>query len=457
VSPARVVLVVAALAAGSTMAAADELVLASGGRIVVDLWWEEGGVLFYETDAGTVGIPRDQVLEIRPGPSATPRVRSVEPPAGRAAADPPPPSDPGTSEELSRLIDQVGTELRRAGSDESRDRLRRGLADLYVRRAREYLSRGIASEATDDYERALAELPDHRIALVELGWLTLRAGERLRSQRLVERGLASYPGDPWLLELRGELHYRDSRLRDALEDFSAAARGRPDEPGPRRRLEKVRRDIAAEHGYERTLSSHFVLRFDGDRDEGIGRAVLESLEHAWDELTRRLDAYPLEPVTVILYTKRQFRETTGSGAEVAGLFDGKIRLPVGGLQSVTPGVERVLRHELTHALVHHKSSANAPRWLHEGLAQLMEPRDPDVASARLYAAGSSPPGLDPFDYGKSLSFCGFLVETRSLDRVLWLIDLLAERQPETDAFERAFGSSRRRMVEEWQRWLQRRD
>jgi len=55
--------------------------------------------------------------------------------------------------------------------------------------------------------------------------------------------------------------------------------------------------------------------------------------------------------------------------------DGKLRIPVGGLSSITPQVERVLKHELTHSFVASIAAGRCPTWLNEGLAQVMEGRD----------------------------------------------------------------------------------
>jgi len=422
------------------------------------VWWEEGDTLFYETNAGTVGIPRDQVVEIRRTAGKTPSYRAREEveEAPREAAAPPARSREGAPpslEELDRMIERSETGLRRAGSDGAASSLARRLADLHVLRGRERRKTGDLEGAVDDYESALARAPAHRIAIYELGWTELGRGRPARALDLAETGLAAHPGDAWLLSLRGELFHRDSRLRDALEDLSRAAALRPDDSALRSRLEKVRRDLAAEHDYDRALSQHFVLRFDGERDETLGKALFDALEAAWNELTDELSTYPLEPVTVILYSREQFADATGSGREVAGLFDGKIRLPIGGLSSVTPRVERVLRHELTHALLHVKGSGRVPRWLHEGLAQRLEPRSPDTVRASLAREAEGELDLEPFTYAKSLSFVSFLDARQSRARVLWLVELLAAHTSEADAFERAFGASREALVEEWRRWL----
>jgi len=44
---------------------------------------------------------------------------------------------------------------------------------------------------------------------------------------------------------------------------------------------------------------------------------------------------------------------------------------------------RVLKHELAHSFINQMSAGRCPQWLHEGIAQLMEPRDSAPFGRRL--------------------------------------------------------------------------
>ncbi|UCF69426.1 MAG: tetratricopeptide repeat protein [Acidobacteriota bacterium] len=464
------------------LASGAELHLVGGGTIVVGRYWFEGESLYYETDAGVVGLPRSDVVRIvedgrdapvryragdgkdeassgggRAGKESRNRAPTEAPPS---AADAAPAEAPRfTREQIDASIERLEVELRRAGDERTRRRLEAGLADLHVLAARERLEAGEMDAATSAYERALGLVADHRVARLELGWLELRAGRSRRAEAIVSTGLASAPDDPWLLELRGEIFYRENRLQEALEAWLSARLQRPDDERLGGRIGKVRRELAAERDYRRAFSQHFVLRYDGDRDEELGQLLLDLLEQSWDELTRTLDAHVREPITVILYTRRTFRETTLASEQVAGLFDGKIRLPVGGVERITPALRRVTRHELVHALLHAKAGGAVPRWLHEGLAQRLEPREAATVRAALARQLEQDGALDvePFSYATSLSFVSFLEARYTDQRLLWFIELLADRTAQADAFLRAFGASREELVNEWNSWLRRRD
>jgi hypothetical protein len=50
---------------------------------------------------------------------------------------------------------------------------------------------------------------------------------------------------------------------------------------------------------------------------------------------------------------------------------------VPGVATPTGDVERLVLHEYAHAAIHDLTRGRAPRWLHEGLAQVLEGRPPD--------------------------------------------------------------------------------
>ena len=65
-----------------------------------------------------------------------------------------------------------------------------------------------------------------------------------------------------------------------------------------------------------------------------------------------------------------------------------MRIPLGEISSITPQLESVLRHELTHSFVY-AAVPHCPVWLNEGLAQLEEPKSLDALTASLGSQATS--------------------------------------------------------------------
>jgi len=150
-------------------------------------------------------------------------------------------------------------------------------------------------------------------------------------------------------------------------------------------LEKVKREKEAEGDFREGESSHFVIRYHGGATRSLASDVMHVLEDQFQSLRNELRYTPPEPIAVILYTQESFRDVTRSPGWAGALNDGKIRVPVQGIETVSVELTRILRHELTHSFVFQKTSGRAPTWLQEGLAQWMEGRRTNGDAAQLVA------------------------------------------------------------------------
>ncbi|MGB6802043.1 MAG: peptidase MA family metallohydrolase, partial [Candidatus Sulfotelmatobacter sp.] len=102
--------------------------------------------------------------------------------------------------------------------------------------------------------------------------------------------------------------------------------------------------------------------------------IMAALESDYDDLARDLGTPPRDDILVTLYTEQAFFDVTRAPAWSGALNDGKLRIPISGLNSMTPELARVLKHELAHSFINQLSGGRCPPWLHEGIAQLMEPK-----------------------------------------------------------------------------------
>ena len=189
-------------------------------------------------------------------------------------------------------------------------------------------------------------------------------------------------------------------------------------------------------------------------------ALTDFLEDRYREFTSVYRHSPSQPITVLLYPEQAFRDVTQAGAEVAGLYDGKIRVPLGGLKKLDREAARVLSHELTHAIVQSKSRGNCPRWLHEGLAQIAEGRTlrrSEVLSvARVVSADSPQTWPDAaFSYPAALSLTRFLENRRSFDLLVALLDEIGDGVTPDAAFSSLYGATYAELAAAWAESLHR--
>jgi hypothetical protein len=154
----------------------------------------------------------------------------------------------------------------------------------------------------------------------------------------------------------------------------------------RQQLEAWRREAAAHEGAVALKDDRFAIMFKGPAQEKLAARAVSVLGGSFWRIGQTLGSYPSAPITVILYTDQQFRDITGAPEWAAGGFDGQIRLPVRGALQNLQELDRVLTHELTHAMLKSLAPRNLPAWLNEGLAMHFEGHDGALAGRRLGAA-----------------------------------------------------------------------
>ncbi|HMK61264.1 MAG TPA: hypothetical protein VK452_09010 [Dissulfurispiraceae bacterium] len=134
---------------------------------------------------------------------------------------------------------------------------------------------------------------------------------------------------------------------------------------------RLLREQKAHRNFVGESTTHFTVQFDGYELGGVSRKVIAMLEDAYSTIGRDLSYYPSEPVTVILYTNQDFYDTTQVPGWMGGYFDtkdGKIRVPVRGVEGQDNLLRAVLFHEYVHSLIH-SITKTCPLWIHEGLAE----------------------------------------------------------------------------------------
>jgi tetratricopeptide (TPR) repeat protein len=181
--------------------------------------------------------------------------------------------------------------------------------------------------------------------------------------------------DPQMTRARAQLAHvirRTGDLLGAIREYERVVRELPADEGARETLARWKRELDLHTRMREEVGDHFVVSFEGPTDSDLGTQAVEALERAYWRVCNLLGVFPTEPIQVILYSNEQFRDITRSPPWAAGVYDGRIRVPVRGAKSNLKELERVLGHEFVHALVRSLSERSVPTWLNEGLATALE-------------------------------------------------------------------------------------
>jgi tetratricopeptide (TPR) repeat protein len=444
---------------------ADVVHMKSGATLKAERCWEEGEQVLCRRAGGVIGLPKAGVERIESTPASPDAgrrssTRSAARGRSRASSPPPPPPQAPAAAGLpaggpegwrARLL-EIEESIGRPGIREAT--ARREAAILHTLLGNEAARAGDLEFAESHYMRATDHDPALSAPFLNLARLRITQGRNDDAERLIQDALALKPEDPSALSLMGDVAYRSDRLHEAIDRWERSLAIRPD-PELAARLEKTRKEYELELDFYRSDAPHFTLKYDGEKaSEALSREILDHLETAYADLTSRFIVYPPSVIIVTLYSREAFHDITESPRWVGGLFDGQIRIPIGGLTRLTRQARSVFTHELAHCIVYHKTNGNVPRWLQEGIAQWVEGKSArqKMRSLQRKHAGMEPMQLaEEFSYPLSLALMERFLETWSFSHLIDLLDKLGGGSDLEAAFLETTGGSYEEFLASWLR------
>ena len=381
----RILFVAGALLFAGSAARGDTIVLKNGRRILALSVVEEGDRVKYETSAGQLSLPKSIVDHIEKGgavpdsPGAAAANLAISPPAIEI-------SDANTEVERGAVHDgAIDRDFIAKLEGEARSGSRQAnaiAAQAHHAAAQFEVSHGDMEHALADENSALIYAPDQPDLLMNVAYLRLRRSEFKQSLDFLERARRVAPNNPDVSKLAGWAYYGMNKLDQAVAEWRRALALRSDRE-VRAALNKAQRDKQEEENYKENESTHFTLRYSGEAEPGLAHDVLRTLEGHFSAIESELNFTPPDSIGIILYTQQAFADITRAPGWAGALNDGRIRVPVQGLTSMTAELSRVLKHELTHSFIQQKTRGRAPTWIQEGMAQWMEGRRSNDHAAEL--------------------------------------------------------------------------
>jgi tetratricopeptide (TPR) repeat protein len=249
------------------------------------------------------------------------------------------------------------------------------------------IQKGEAARAAKVFAEALDAQPDHPVLLFGAAAAAHLQGRGKEATTRLRQALEIAPDLTPASMLLGQIEYSNGNVSQAISTYEKALKHAPNDSDLTNKLSAWRADAEANRGFTERRVDRFRVMFQGHVDKALAARATDLLESAFWRIGKALGAYPSEPVVVMLYTEKQFRDVTQAPEWSGGVYDGRIRVPAAGAAQSPQLFERVLVHELTHAMLASLVPRGIPAWLHEGLAQYFEGDDPAVARRRLRSVG----------------------------------------------------------------------
>jgi tetratricopeptide (TPR) repeat protein len=407
-------------------ASADTIHLKNGRTILADHVRENGNRYEYDIGDDTYAIPKSSVERVEAGGIAA-RASSSGGAKSAAALISFTPADSLANEgDLPQVIVKDGkVDTEALAKLEGKGNAELSATADFIAGKFEF-DHGNSDQARRYFDSALRFQPENSTVLIYYAALLVRTGNPSQALPYAQRAVNAAPDSPDAYTVLGYAQQASDRTKDAVASWKHSLELRPD-PAVQRYLEKAQREQNVETDFAQRESSHFVLHYEGKQSsEAFRGQILTALESDYDDLSRDLGTPPHDNILVTLYTEQAFFDVTRAPSWSGALNDGKLRIPVSGLSSMTPELARVLKHELAHSFINQLSAGRCPPWLHEGIAQFLEPKSlgPDGRQlARLFKTQQNIP-LNVLE-GSFMRFSGveaYLAYAESLAAVSYIND-----------------------------------
>jgi Flp pilus assembly protein TadD len=367
---------------GELRASADIIHLKNGRKIWADHVRENGTHVEYDIGDDSYKIPRSSVERIEAGGMAPAYASSSSSTEKDLPAFVPENSLAGHEDLLTRVVrdGKVDNDALTALEKEGKPALS---ATAYFLAGKHEFEHGNLPQAKRYLETALGFQHDNSTILNYYAMALVRSGNAAAALSYAEQSVRAKPDSPDAYTVLGYVEFANDRTKDAIRAWKRSLQLRPDSV-VEQYLAKAQREDKAENDFSQRESSHFTLRYEGKQtSEQLRRELIATLESEYDELVRQLGVAPKASIPVILYTEQAFFDVTHAPSWSGAVNDGKLRIPVSGVSSMTSDLARVLKHELAHSFVSQVSGGRCPTWLNEGVAQAIEPKSLSSDGRRL--------------------------------------------------------------------------
>jgi tetratricopeptide (TPR) repeat protein len=444
----------------SCAASADTIHLKNGRTILADAVRQKGERVEYDIGEDSYAIPKSSVESVETGVGIG--VSSSSAGSVNVTA---PQLEPKTLNHgpEGKITPERLAEIERKGDKEE-------LTSALIMAGIEEQQQGKMEDARSHLERAVSLSPENGEAAAVYAWALLKQDQATSAQGYAEEAVRRNPDSGFAHKILGLIYYKTDNLQQSVDELSKAQQLNANDREVEYYLKTISRQAKAEADFRSDASTHFNLRYEGDKaSPKLRQEILLVLERHFDDLVSSMGLLPRDPIVVVLYTNQTYFDVTLAPAWTAALNDGKLRIPVEGLTGVTAEMSRVLKHELAHSFIRQATGGKCPVWLNEGFAQLVEPESAAryrSQLSRLFENGKQVPlqalegsfiGYDSsraaVAYVESLAYVEYIRDTYGSNRIADIMRYLSEGQTPEESLKSAIHDDYPQLEEEFARHL----
>lgn len=300
-----------------------------------------------------------------------------------------------------------------------------------------------------------------------------RDGDYSVTAKELQEALSFSPNHTPSLILLGQIYYQKQELNQAKTLWEEAYKYDPGNTELRKLLARIKEEEKIENNLKQLDAYYFDIRFDKEVVDSEIYDIRYWLQEAYRDIGRDFNYYPKHKMPVILYTHEDFKDLRKTPDWIAGMFDGKIRLPVKKETLTETEIKRLIWHEYTHAVILDLAQGKCPIWFNEGLAKWEETKQqpPDLTPLKeaiqknsliplaklesCFSLHTSPDRVN-LAYLEAYSFIEFILDRWNFYIIRGILEQLKNGKSIEEAFQEETYRSIDQVDSYWQEYLRKR-
>jgi tetratricopeptide (TPR) repeat protein len=251
-------------------------------------------------------------------------------------------------------------------------------------------NKGDSDGAATLFAQALTLRPADPVLLLGAGASAHKQGRPADAMERLHRALDVNPRFTAASRLLGEIAYSEGDVDLAISTYEKALAHAPADAALAARLNEWRAASSLAASKAPRVAA-FTVTLEGRMDQALAERAADHLEQALSLVEHTLRAAPEGELVVELDTDEPVAGTVRAPDWSEATYSGRIRVPAEGALRTPVLFERLLAHEVAHAMISSLVPRGIPAWLHEGLAQHFAGDDSAAARRRIAAAGRTIP------------------------------------------------------------------
>lgn len=171
----------------------------------------------------------------------------------------------------------------------------------------------------------------------------------------------------YALHMMGQILIEENNLQEALSYWQKIPLNEISNQGidMTKKINSVKKDIILQKGFKKVSWKNFNF-YSPREGEEVSYSLRSKINKVHRKIGKDFNYYPNYEIAIILYPQHSYnRISDAMNYPTAGLYDGKIRLPLGDSKYLY----RILKHEYTHLVIRDLTLGSIPVWLNEGIAE----------------------------------------------------------------------------------------